>query len=279
MKKTRNDVYDIIIQAGQSNSQGCGLGETAEEYTDREEVLYFTPEFTVEIAREDVYEWGKQNNFSLAFAREYVKADLKRGRKLLILRAAVGGTGFSDKRWGPEDDLYLRMMEMIRRALWQMTKNLTSSPHSTLHAPHSDITSQFSALNSQFNMGSRLIALLWHQGETDAVNGMSKELYYENLKWLVESVRNGFGCPKLPFIAGDFVSEWKNKNIKACEPIIAATRELCQNIGNAAFVETAGLKSNNEDHGNGDDIHFSRDALNILGKRYFEAYKTMLNNA
>ena len=45
------------------------------------------------------------------------------GRKILILRTAVGGTGFRDHRWGMTDDLYLQMMEMIRTALSLNPKN------------------------------------------------------------------------------------------------------------------------------------------------------------
>ena len=68
---------------------------------------------------------------------------LKPGRKLLIIRAAIGGTGFSDERWGMTDDLYLRMIEMIKTAL-------------------------------ELNSKNKLAAFLWHQGETDAILNVKK---------------------------------------------------------------------------------------------------------
>jgi hypothetical protein len=68
------------------------------------------------------------------------------------------------------------------------------------------------------------------------------------------------------------VNEWKMKNLENCEPVVAAIRDVCKTV-NGAFVETSDLKSNNQEIGNGDDIHFSRNALDILGRRYFEAFE------
>ena len=35
-----NQKYDIIIQAGQSNAEGWGLGPTSEPYTPTSDILY-----------------------------------------------------------------------------------------------------------------------------------------------------------------------------------------------------------------------------------------------
>ena len=110
-------------------------------------------------------------------------ASFSHGRKLLIIRAAIGGTGFLDNRWGMTDDLYLRMIEMIKTAL-------------------------------ELNPKNKLVAFLWHQGETDAILKVSKQEHFYNLSLLVNSVRSIFNCETLPFIAGDFVSQWKNDNIE-----------------------------------------------------------------
>jgi len=241
LENYKNDLFDVIIQAGQSNSQGCGLGPVKDEYVPNENVLYMHENFTVSIAEEVLLDDGiKMNNFSLSFSKEYIKnGKLEKGRKILILRAAEGGTGWADKRWGMNDDRYLKMMAMIKAAL-------------------------------DLNHGNKLAALLWHQGETD--NGTPTAIHYSHLKELVDSVRNVYNCPNLPFIAGDFVHDWKNKYLPATELVVQAIRAVCKNIGNAAFVETSELESNNQAIGNGDDIHFSRDALNRLGVKYFKAF-------
>lgn len=191
-----------------------------------------------------------QSTFALSFAREYVKNGLlKESRKLLILRTAVGGTGFLDDRWKMTDDLYLRMMEMTRTAL---------------------------ALNED----NRLMCLLWHQGETDAQMNASYEVHYNHLRKLLISVREEFGVPELPFIAGDFVHHWEDENMKICKPVVDAIRAVCRDCKNCAFVETDGLLSNLQElHRNPlgweDPIHFSRKSVYILGQRYFEVYEKL----
>jgi len=239
----KNEKFDIIIQAGQSNSEGCGFGDTDVPYVPDDRILHMEKDFGIIVAKERVQEVNVYGHFCLSFAREYVRnGDLQPGRKVLILRTAVGGTGFSDKRWGLGEDLYEKMMAMIKAAL---------------------------ALNPE----NKLVALLWHQGETDAGWKATGEYYYDKLKTLVASVRDTFGNKALPFVAGDFVQEWKAKNLAQCDIVIGAMRKVCADIGSAGFVETDGLLSNNQKNGNGDDIHFCRDALYQMGARYYAAYR------
>ena len=245
LENYKDDQFDVILQGGQSNAEGCGMGQLREFYTPTPNILYMNNDLTISIADERVWEDKKVNDFSLSFAKEYIKRKkLKEGRKILILRAAVGGTGWLDKRWGMNDDLYLKMMEMIKASL-------------------------------TLNPGNRLAAFLWHQGETDAILGASRELHYNHLKELVESVRSVYNCPDLPFVAGDFVNEWKSANLAVCEPVITAIKDVCKNIGRANFADTSDLESNSQATGNTDTIHFSREALYLLGLRYFEIFERL----
>lgn len=238
------DVFDIVIQAGQSNAEGYGFGDTDEPFIPNNLVWYLNSDMTVVPATEMVEGNFIRTNFSLPFAVEYLRdGHLAAGRKLLILRTAVGGTGFLDKRWGMADDLYLHMMDMIRVAL-------------------------------EMNPENQLIAFLWHQGETDACLNATFEGHYANLSGLINSVRNTFNVPELPFVAGDFVHHWRDENASICTPVLQAIRAVCVDIGHGAFVETDGLQSNWQELGNlrQDSIHFSRRDTYKLGKRYFTAF-------
>lgn len=247
--------FDVLIQAGQSNSDGTGFGDTDEPYEVNEQVWYMNGDFTMSLAAEKVAVNGIQSTFALSFAREYIRQGvLQEGRKLLILRTAVGGTGFLDNRWNMTDDLYLRMMEMTRTAL-------------------------------SLNKENRLIGLLWHQGETDATLNAGYEEHYDRLIGLLRSVRETFHTPDLPFIAGDFVQQWKQDNEIICKPVVQAIRDVCRECGHGAFVETDGLKSNMQEgawnpfcsvDGDKDTIHFSRKSCYLLGKRYFEAFTKLM---
>jgi hypothetical protein len=237
-----NEKFDIIIQAGQSNAQGTSFGPTDAPYQPDERVWYMNEDDTFSLAAERVNGNEVQGNFALPFAREYLNAGrLAEGRKLLILRAAIGGTGFLDNRWKLTDDLYLHMMEMIRTAL---------------------------ALNPE----NRLVALLWHQGETDAIYNATYDQHYGHLSTLLSTVRDTFAAPDLPFVAGDFVRHWEEDNQERCTPVVDAIRAVCRDLTPAAFVESDGLQSNDQALGTGDTIHFSRRAIYELGKRYFEAF-------
>lgn len=248
LKNFALDKFDIIIQAGQSNSDGTGYGFTPAPYMQNENVLYLNGDFTISLATEKVSENQIQSNYSLNFASDYItNGYLKDGRKLLILRCSVGGTGFLDNRWGLNDDLFLQMIEMIKTAL-------------------------------ELNENNRLIALLWHQGETDAILEASYETHYNHLLNLVDTVKTTFNVPNLPFIAGDFVQQWKNDNLQICKPVISAIKNVCATTKNGRFVNTDNLLSNAQTFECDDTIHFSRNALYQLGKRYFSALKDILES-
>lgn len=241
----KKDAFDVIIQAGQSNAEGYGVGDVDEPYAPCDSVWYLNIDRTIVCAAEETDGNYVRTNFSLAFAKEYIDGGkLKDGRKLLIIRAAAGGTGFSDHRWGMNEDLYLRMMDMIRTAV-------------------------------ELNPENRLVAFLWHQGEADSVWHADYDKHYNNLRILVQSVRDTFNAPELPFIAGDFVYHWRDENADVCAPVLKAIRSVCADMNNCAFVETDGLKSNWQELGDirPDPIHFSRRASYELGKRYYEAFK------
>ncbi len=240
------ETFDVIIQAGQSNSEGSGFGDVDTPYEVDEDIYYLNADFTISLAREFVFGNQIVSNFSLSFAKEYKKSGcLKDGRKILIVRSAVGGTGFVDNRWGPCDDLFCKMIELTHTVI-------------------------------QLNENNRVIALLWHQGETDADNNVDSETHYANLNKLVELTKESLGNAKLPFIAGDFVNQWKQDNIEKCTPVVDAIRKVCATHG--AFVETSDLSSNMQAIGIDDTIHFSRSSLYTLGKRYFNALISLQNN-
>lgn len=254
--------FDIIIQGGQSNAEGLGVGPVETEilplvsenifYLESEKTVEHLPEsvkitfknvpFMISPARERGSKEEPVGDFALSFASLYEKELLQNGdRKILIVRAAVGGTGFVKGQWGLQDQLYLKMLEMTDYAL-------------------------------SLNKDNRVVGFLWHQGECDAFEKNDPSVFENQLTTMIQNVRNRYG-EKLPFVAGDFVNEWKEKNILNCRPIVEKIQGVVREAGDSAFVQTSDLLSNNQRVQNGDDIHFCREALYILGQRYFEAFK------
>ena len=263
--------YDIIILAGQSNAEGNGLGPTDRPFIPDERILMmrdsgkygyeqqpdgsikfvYTEPFTfaTDIAKERGDGEHICGMFALTFANKYIEAGLlPEGRKLLIIDSSAGGTGFSSKQWGIGNFLHRRLTEMMDKAIGD---------------------------------GDRVVAILWHQGEHDAYENPDfdfaarYDFYFDHLSATVSDIRRRIGSDTVPFIAAEFVSEWrfKEENARACDAVLSATADVCEKLGNSKLVMARDLKSNNQAIGNGDVIHFCRDALSTLGERYFDAFK------
>lgn len=258
-------MYDIIILAGQSNAEGSGIGEVDKEYKPNSLVYELVDknkdkitldengrlalirpyEYTIQEAREELYNGQKRGNFAHSFGEEYIKAGkLQKGRKLLIVKTAVGGTGFAKNHWGKGDLLQDRMYQMVDYAL-------------------------------TLNKDNKVVAFLWHQGEHDAFENdeysykTRERVYYEKFSYLINGVRDKYGN-EFPILSAGFSAEWAKDYKEQCKAVISATKRVLKEYG-GSYVSVKGLKSNNQDSGNGDTIHFCRKSLYELGKRYFKS--------
>lgn len=237
--------HDVILVAGQSNAEGYGRGDAQHLYQPHLPVFGYNGQGGITLARDKKYGRGRGANraasFATYFAEEYVKHGcLKSGRAVLVLNAAVGGTGFSDHRWGAGEDLSERFYFLMDKILHKDAQN-------------------------------RLISVLWHQGETDSNHHMPEQQYYENLKLFIDTVRQKADNAGLPFISGNMSPSWMHENPYSFQ-IAEAQRRLMIRTPYCAFVESEGLDGNPRP----DHIHFSRKSCAKLGKRYFEQYLAIM---
>ena len=269
---------DIIILAGQSNAEGTGIGKSSVPWIPREDILTLKNEFLWSAGKHpDGYEYvvvdadekahievaterydGEFNRgcFALEFAKLYADKYLEKDRQLLIVFAPVGGTGFFAKHWGEGEILYNRMLDMVSSAL-------------------------------KMNEENRVVAFLWHQGEHEVDDGEirftpeenkpeGKYKYYKNkVACVFNAVRDNFG-KEIPIISGEFCNHWAKDHSSQVNAIYKAQIDLFNDMGYGGFVKASDLKSNDEEVGNGDYIHFCKESLRILGQRYFEAYENII---
>ena len=117
---------------------------------------------------------------------------------------------------------------------------------------------------------SELIAILWHQGESDSHSGKYKN-YYQKLNTLVYSFRKELEAPEIPFIIGglgDYLG--KSGFGKSCAEYDLINRELlkyAEDNRNCYFVTGKKL------YPNPDGIHINAESQRRFGIRYFEAYQ------
>ena len=204
--------FDIMIVAGQSNAEGFGFGDADCPWQPDERVWYlsgdyypqkYTRNYVVTRAAERVCGNEICGAFDLSFAETYLQNGLLAPeRDLLIVRAAVGSTGFLNHHWGVHDDLFQRMIEMT-------------------------------LLARSLNVNNRLIALLWHQGEEDVALNADQTEHYKNVLALVTAAREKFDQYDLPFVAGDFVpqwKQWKRENGQSPDGVVSAMRNVCHDV-------------------------------------------------
>ncbi len=267
-----SDKFDIIIVAGQSNASGCGKGETSTPWETNPKIMMLNEDFTADVVKTpygdmlDIKNTGnmhldvadercekseKMASFCLSFAKKYLENDLKSDRKILLVQTAVGGTGFAKNHWGEDEILAKRMYKMTEQAL-------------------------------KMNPENRVVGVLWHQGEHDIFRNASfnyqqrYDFYYKNFSTLIRNLRDEYG-EKLPFISGGFCKSWLiTEPEESVRAVTNAILDVHKEISSSAHVtETDDLKSNHEVLGNGDVVHFSREASYELGRRYYKKFESI----
>ncbi|MBE6383070.1 MAG: sialate O-acetylesterase [Lentisphaerae bacterium] len=112
------------------------------------------------------------------------------------------------------------------------------------------------------------IAILWHQGETDAAKCSAEKLagyYPRDFKSMVEAVRREIG--DVPVVAGE-IGRWMRKDGDHAANINPVLNTLPQTVPGCRVVSSEGLK-------NQDAHHFDREGQRVLGKRYYDAFKSL----
>ena len=269
--------FDIIVLAGQSNAEGNGVSLEDKPFVMpgvyeiidknkygmklKEDGSYDSLDFVypVETIIRELQERKNDSgthycsDISLSFVEQYKKSRFySSNRKILVIKTAYGGSGFAFDQHGVGNPLYRRMLDMINVGL-------------------------------SLNKENRIVAFLWHQGEHDAFENAQfgyderYEYYYSNLLKMLLAFREEYKQFDFPIVTGELCRDWKKRYKVESEAVEKATIDVCNKIGNAAFVHASDLPSNAEAINNGDLDHFSRESVWILGKRYFEAFASLKN--
>ncbi len=108
-----------------------------------------------------------------------------------------------------------------------------------------------------------IVAVLWHQGENDAV--IHNDRYAADLEEVVLNFRRDLKLPDLPFICGELGKFLKGTR---CDypPVEEGIRQVVSKLPRMGLVSSEGLNDK------GDKLHFDTPSQRIFGKRYFEEY-------
>lgn len=120
------------------------------------------------------------------------------------------------------------------------------------------------------NNGYEVDAILWHQGETDALGNTNN--YNDLLKNFIQSIRDFTGNEKLPFITGQLLPSWVSSNAPNAVNMQNFIDQVKEEVPYTSLVSSAGLSSF-------DVIHFDANAHLELGKRYLDALPLAKENS
>lgn len=119
---------------------------------------------------------------------------------------------------------------------------------------------------------SRLMGILWHQGESDCEPALYP-LYAEKLQRMIVGLRAALGMPEIPILLGglgEFLKDHAERDfLKNYVHINDALQRVADADPRCAYVSAVGLT------GNPDNLHFNAASLATFGYRYFDVWKTL----
>jgi hypothetical protein len=243
-----NASLDIIILAGQSNMVGWVADAISPrlDYSDPrilEHSAFGTFANQAVLANDPLtHSDGRVNPIGLGmnFSRKYTQSNP--ASTVILLPHGHGGTGFSDNNWRVGD---IRTEALVANA--NAVKN--KFPNATFKA------------------------FLWHQGEKEVQNNVSREQYITWLTDFVAHLRSAInGASNTPFIAGEISRQWIDTQGAAGIRIQQVIRDIPTFINRSAVASSEGLSVH-------DGIHFNAASNRILGLRYYDKYLEALNHS
>lgn len=117
----------------------------------------------------------------------------------------------------------------------------------------------------------KFIAILWHQGETDAAKSDASALmktYPARVKAIAEALRRELGDDSIPFIVGE-IGRWMRRDGDHAARINPCIGKIAEILPRCAAVSSEGLA-------NQDAHHFDRESQRIFAARYYEAFKKII---
>jgi len=240
--------YDIVILAGQSNMSGRGTAYSAVLDPVNLRVFQYKSKApnanTIVAASEplDMHDTPTGIGPGLQFARWYASRKLVGNRKVLLVPVAHGGT------------------PLVSAAILGWRRGVTGGLYANLVA-------QASGALAAAGVGSRIVTMLWLQGETDGDASILGSDYQTDFDALINGIRTDLGIADLPIIIGTMVPEYLATGTRA--QINAIHRETPARISRMdVAVSAVGMN-------NGDGNHFNAPGQRYNGKAMFDAYERL----
>ena len=225
----------LVLLIGQSNMAGRGKIES----TDTEPI---PGAFKLDaedrwVPALDPLHWDKPVA-GVGPGREFARALLaaRPGSRIGLIPAAVGGTSLS--QWQPGGTLYNQALARLRTA----------------------------------RKSGKLIAILWHQGESDADSANLASSYAERWTALMKKLREDAEAPDVPILVGElgeYLYTRANGQSRYARTVNDQIASLPGRLDRVAVISSRGLGHR------GDQLHFDAASEREFGRRYAEAFLSL----
>lgn len=243
----KSDKKPCIICIGQSNADGRVPIDSMPNYfqlpMQRCMVSFRTDDGSFQPLSKENFLVGDQSCFAFDLVVYHQTCHINH-QPLYVIKHTKGGTsidkeGRSNYHWTVDYD----ELENLKQSLFYAFEK------------------QFAACKKVYGKSLDVRAVLWHQGEGDAVNDKVASRYYENLKKLVAKVRKMAGNKKLPFITGTI----SHRSTQYNALIEAAQRRLAAEDPHFYLVDMSSGTLLDPYHFDArSTLHFGRSVYNLL---------------
>ena len=188
----------------------------------------------------------KNVGMGTAFGRAYVEA-LPEQRDVLLVPTAHGGTALVNGPWSPGGYLFEDAVTRMEAAL---------------------------ASGEGAAGGNCVAAVLWHQGESDALRYVGQDAYLSAWADMIETLRSRIpAAAEAPVVLGEFAEPWVESNPELVEPVLEAIRAVPDSVAFTAVADADDLSVNPHQV-----IHFDAAGQREFGERYFDKLRDAIRN-
>ncbi len=116
---------------------------------------------------------------------------------------------------------------------------------------------------------SEIAGILWHQGEGDSGTVEKASSYKDRFLTMIDEFRGRLGL-QIPVVVGELGDFLDRRPIAHWRIVNEQLRAIADERADMALVSSAGLRDR------GDNLHFDAASQREFGRRYFDAYQTLV---
>jgi hypothetical protein len=226
-----NKEYYVVLMAGQSNMVGLGDVKYLENRNLPENTIYFNHSTNTRLKKLLNHKFGPEVGLAKRLNEEFPHLNF------IFIKYAIGGSSIND--WLPHVESKIKR-DVDFGDLYGEFFNMTDS------------------ITAKYN--TKPLAFLWMQGETDARYKNTSNSYEDNLKSLINKIREDFDSPNLPIIYGKVNPNTDGHNYVS--NIQFAQEKIKNTIPNTYLIDTEHLDKLT------DKVHYSSSGLLNLGEDF-----------